>query len=290
MPSTGLDVRLVAVDLDGTLLGSDGEVPTGLWPILRTMRERGIVFAPASGRQYATLLRLFEQAAEGMPFIAENGTFVVRDNQEISSAPLAAGTVTAALVSLEALRTRGGDIGVVVCGKRRAFVERTDELFLEEVRKYYVAFDTVADLRAVEEEAIKLAVFDFGDAAVSTAASLASVAETNQVVVSGPHWVDVMARGANKGTALRALQAELGITRDQTAAFGDYLNDLEMLQAAGLSYAMENAHPDVKEAARFRAPHHEVGGVITVLTQLLGEASTPVWKGCSPGVPPGCAR
>jgi Cof subfamily protein (haloacid dehalogenase superfamily) len=267
--SAGADVRLIAVDLDGTLLGADGEVPPGLWPILRTMRERGIVFAPASGRQYATLLRLFDRDAAGMPFIAENGTFVVRDDREISSAPLTASTVTAVLDARDALRDRGGDVGVVVCGKRCAFVDRSDEAFLAEVRKYYVALDLVANLRSVDHEPIKLAVFDFGDAATSTAPALSSVAETDQVVVSGPHWVDVMARGANKGVALSALQEELGVTREQTAAFGDYLNDLEMLEAAGLSFAMENAHPDIKLAARFQAPHHEAGGVITVLSEIL---------------------
>jgi len=162
-----------------------------------------------------------------------------------------------------------GDIGVVVCGKRRAFVERSDGAFLEEVRKYYVALDVVADLRSVSHEPIKLAVFDFGDAATSIAPALSSIAETDQVVVSGPHWVDVMARGANKGVALSALQEELGVTREQTAAFGDYLNDLEMLEAAGLSFAMENAHPDITLAARFQAPHHEAGGVITVLSEIL---------------------
>lgn len=265
-----VDLRLVAVDMDGTLLDGDGEIPDGLWPVLATMRERGIAFVPASGRQYATLRRLFERDAAGMPFIAENGAFVVRDDREISSAAVGHDVVAAVLRAMNEREAVGGDLGVVVCGKRCAFVERSDEPFLAEVRTYYASFEVVDDLRLVEEEVIKLAIFDFADAATSTAPALSAVAETHQVVVSGQHWVDVMANGANKGIALQALQRELGVTAAQTAAFGDYLNDLEMLQAADLSFAMANAHPTITRVAAYAAPHHEDGGVITVLSALLG--------------------
>jgi hypothetical protein len=265
-----VDLRLVAVDMDGTLLDGDGEIPDELWPVLATMRERGIVFVPASGRQYATLHRLFERDAAGMPFIAENGAFVVRDHHEISSAAVGHDVVAAVLRAMDERQAAGGDLGVVVCGKRCAFVKRSDEPFLAEVRKYYTSFEVVDDLRLVDEEVIKLAIFDFADAALSAAPALSAVAQTHQVVVSGQHWVDVMANGANKGIALEALQRELGVTAAQTAAFGDYLNDLEMLQAADLSFAMENAHPMITRVAAYAAPHHEDGGVVTVLSALLG--------------------
>lgn len=265
-----VDLRLVAVDMDGTLLDGDGEIPDELWPLLATMRERGIVFVPASGRQYATLHRLFERDAAGMPFIAENGAFVVRDDREISSTAVGHDVVAAVLRAMGQREACGGDLGVVVCGKRCAYVERSDEPFLAEVRKYYASFEVVDDLRLVDEEVIKLAIFDFTDAATSTAPALSAVAEAHQVVVSGQHWVDVMANGVNKGVALRALQRELGVTAAQTAAFGDYLNDLEMLQAAELSFAMENAHPTITRVAAYAAPHHEDGGVVTVLSALIG--------------------
>ena len=85
---SGIDPRLVVTDMDGTLLDADSNIPERLWPLLRQMKERGIVFAPASGRQYFTLASLFEREIEGMPIIAENGGFVVRDGKEISSITL----------------------------------------------------------------------------------------------------------------------------------------------------------------------------------------------------------
>lgn len=113
-------------------------------------------------------------------------------------------------------------------------------------------------------------MFDFDDAETSTAPALASLRETHQVVVSGEHWVDIMNPGVNKGTALRRLQESLGVTPAQTAAFGDYLNDIEMLDAAGMSFAMADAHADLVAHARFRAPSHRDHGVLTVLERLLG--------------------
>jgi hydroxymethylpyrimidine pyrophosphatase-like HAD family hydrolase len=75
------------------------------------------------------------------------------------------------------------------------------------------------------------------------------------------------------------LQKALGVTPAQTAAFGDYLNDLEMLQAADLSYAVANAHPDVARVARYTAPSNLEEGVITVLHRLLGVEHLPARRG-----------
>ena len=62
MPDHPVDVRLVALDMDGTLIGPDGRVPPSFWPLLEQMVDRGIVVVAASGRQYATLRTLFGEA------------------------------------------------------------------------------------------------------------------------------------------------------------------------------------------------------------------------------------
>ncbi|MEU2286563.1 Cof-type HAD-IIB family hydrolase [Streptomyces sp. NPDC013178] len=264
------DIRLIVTDMDGTLLDDDKQVPDGLWEVLALLRERGVLFSPASGRQYATLAREFAEVADGMVFIAENGTYVVRDGKELSSDPLDPAVVTRVVAAVRRLAAGGVDVGAVVCGKRSAYVERTDEAFLAEVRRYYVRHEVVEDVAAVEDDIIKVALFDFGSAEETTAPALAPFADTHQVVVSGEHWVDVMNRTANKGAALRRLQRELGITPAQTLVFGDYLNDLEMLDAADWSFAMANAHPEVVRRARHLAPANNDNGVLRTVVRLLG--------------------
>ncbi|WP_203580108.1 Cof-type HAD-IIB family hydrolase [Microbacterium hibisci] len=271
MPFPSPDLRLIAVDMDGTLLDGAGRIPDALWPLLDRLHARGIRFAPASGRQLATLQRAFARHLDDTVFIAENGAYVVEGEAEISSDAMD-GSFTADLVGrVRALAVAGRDLGVVVCGKRSAYIERADAASLAEAEKYYARLEVVDDLLAVDDQILKVAIFDFAEAAV-TAPALDDLRATHQVVVSGHHWIDVMNQGVNKGVALRRLQAATGITHEQTAVFGDYLNDLEMMDAASLSFAMANAHPDVTERARYRAPSNLDHGVITTIEKLLDGA------------------
>lgn len=255
--------------MDGTLLDADGGVPEGLWPMLERLRARDIVFSPASGRQYATLRRMFTRASDGMVFIAENGAMVVRDDVEISSTTLPPGAAAEVVRHLREQTADGLDLGVVLCGRRTAYVERHDRAFLDHVDPYYASLHELGDLLEVDEPLVKVAVFTPGDPAVSTAPALARFTAEHRVVVSGAHWVDVMPRGVDKGVAVRRLQEALGVTAAQTVAFGDYLNDLEMLDASLWSFAMAEAHPEVLDRARFVAPSHRDHGVLTVLDRLL---------------------
>jgi Cof subfamily protein (haloacid dehalogenase superfamily) len=269
LPAGPADIRLVVTDMDGTLLDDAKRIPAGLWSMLAELRRRGVLFSPASGRQYATLARQFADVAEGMAFIAENGTYVVRDGEELSSDTLRPSVAADIARTVRRLVADGVDVGAVVCGKRSAYVERTDEAFLAEVRKYYVEHRVVDDVTAVDDDVIKVALFDFGSAEHSTAPALDTFAATHQVVVSGEHWVDVMNLTADKGAALRGLQRELGITPAQTMVFGDYLNDLEMLDAADWSFAMANAHPEVVRRARYLAPSNNDNGVLRTVARVL---------------------
>ncbi|MEU3411962.1 Cof-type HAD-IIB family hydrolase [Streptomyces sp. NPDC006658] len=270
LPAGPADIRLIVTDMDGTLLDDAKRIPDGLWPMLAELRRRGVLFSPASGRQYATLYRQFEQVAEGMVFIAENGTYVVRDGVELGSDPLAGPVAAEIARTVRRLAADGADVGAVVCGKRAAYVERTDEAFLAEVRQYYAEHRIVEDVTAVEDDVIKVAVFDFGAAEHTVAPALAGFAATHRVVVSGEHWVDVMNRTADKGTAVRGLQRALGITPAQTMVFGDYLNDLGMLDAAEWSFAMAGAHPEVIRRARHLAPSNNDAGVLRTIAHVLG--------------------
>ena len=90
------------------------------------------------------------------------------------------------------------------------------------------------------------------------------------MILSGEHWVDVMKPGVHKGAAMRGLQKMLGIAPSECMAFGDYLNDCELLESAGESYAMANAHPLLKAQAKHIAPSNDDNGVIRVIREVFG--------------------
>jgi Cof subfamily protein (haloacid dehalogenase superfamily) len=263
------DVRLVAVDLDGSLLDDAKRIHPSFWRLLDALDERGILLCPASGRAYPTLRRDFGR--DDLVYIAENGAYVVHHGREVSADTVPWGHAAGVIDRARRFAAGGADVGTVLCGKRSAYVERTDAPFLAQVAPYYAELAMVDDLLAVrDDEVLKVAVYDFGSAERGAGAALAPLDGPVRVLVSQEHWVDVMSPTADKGTALTAVQRATGISREQTMAFGDYLNDLGMLGAAGWSFAMDNAHPAVRAAARFVAPGNNDNGVVRTVVAALG--------------------
>ena len=264
------DIRLIACDMDGTLLDDEDAIHDDFWPLIDALHERGVVFCPASGRQYYNLLERFEPIADEIVFIAENGTYVVRDGHELSSDCLDRQVARELIDVARDLNARGADVGAVLCGKASAYIERTDAPFLAEVDKYYHRLQIVEDLNTVDDDILKVAIYDFESSEDVSAPAYAHFLDTHQVVVSGQHWLDVMDMHANKGSGIRHIQQALDITRDQTMVFGDFLNDLEMMDEATYSFAMANAHPELAARARFRAPENTDNGVVRTIKSVLG--------------------
>ncbi|GAB2540933.1 HAD family hydrolase [Brachybacterium huguangmaarense] len=270
LPEPPPEVRLVVADMDGTLLDADQRVPDAFWGLLDTMVERGIVFVPASGRQHQTLVDMFDGRDGITSFIAENGTVVVLDGEVVDTTEIDPSVVADVICAVrEAAEER--DLGLVVCRADGAVIERTDARFREQCDIYYHRLDEVGDLLEHTEGVVKLAIYDFGDAEETADEVLGRFAETQQVAVSGKHWIDLMDASAHKGHGVRALQEALGASRAQTVVFGDYLNDLQMFDEADLGFAMDNAHARIKDAAAYIAPSNADAGVVQVLRRLLGE-------------------
>lgn len=277
-PDTGLpsldpppDIRLIAADMDGTLLDDAKQIHDHFWPLVHELFRRGIHFCPASGRQYQTLHRIFGEVADELIYIAENGAYVVDGARELSADTLADDLVRRVVEAVRAHAAAGGDVGAVVSGKRAAYIERVDPAFRARVDQYYASQLVVEDLLArPDDEILKIAIHDFGPVETGMAPALAQFDGEATVVVSGEHWVDVMSPDADKGAAVRHVQAALGITAAQTMAFGDFPNDLEMMDAAEYSFAMDNAHPDLRARARYVAPPNSENGVVRTISAVLG--------------------
>ena len=90
-----------------------------------------------------------------------------------------------------------------------------------------------------------------------------------KMACAGDMWMDCMALGVNKGNAVKTIQESLDIRPEETMAFGDQLNDLEMLDQAYYSFAVANAREEVRRAARFQADSNVNDGVLKILKYLL---------------------
>ena len=260
------NIKFVAVDMDGTLLNANHELSDEFYPLFDQMKAKGILFAVASGRQYYNLLNRFKPISDDVIFIGDNGSYVAYRNEEILVQSMEPAIV-------KELLTRAASIPScypILCGKDRAYVQHTLPRFIENVEMYYDKWALVDDLLKVNgDEFLKISLCDFGGSERNSYPVFRPQQEQLQVKISGTIWLDLSHQLANKGRAVEMIQKRFGIKTDETMAFGDYLNDLEMLQQAGYSFAMANAHPDIRRAARFQALSNEENGVLRVIEQML---------------------
>ncbi|KQS31593.1 HAD family hydrolase [Dyadobacter sp. Leaf189] len=259
------DIKLIATDMDGTLLNSKHELNESFYPIFRKIKDHGIIFVAASGRQYFNLTKTLEKVCDEVIFAAENGSYVVFKDEEIHV------QATDPEIVRELVTTSRGipNTYPIICGKKKAYVENDEPEFIDHLKLYFERYEIVEDLLEVKDDQfLKFTVCDLAGSEVNSYPHYKKYEDILKVKVSGPIWLDISDKRANKGRAMEVLQEKFNITPEQTMAFGDYLNDLEMLGKAGYSYAMANAHPDIKKIARFIAKSNDENGVVEVLTEL----------------------
>lgn len=259
-------IRLVVADMDGTFLDADQHIPDGSWDLIQRLKDAGITFVPASGRTCARLAAMFEGHDEGMPLIGDNGALIVRDGEVLDSSTLPRDVVLDCITRIRCLG-RPGTIAAVLSAPEGAYIDVGDAPFIDECQKYYENIQLVDDLSQVDTSVLKVAAFDYDEAATRLYPALTSI--DSQVVHSADHWVDVMPRESNKGRAVIALQELFNISPKDTIAFGDYHNDLEMLQSAGTAVAMAGAQQEIKDIADIIAPGNDEHGVHQILEKIL---------------------
>ncbi len=242
-----MGMKLFVSDLDGCLLRSDGSLPSGFGSVMEKLAERGAVFAAASGRSPATILRMFAPWAGRMGFVTDNGARVFLGGKTVLERALSPEDM---LPVLEEAR-RHGNVIALACGADSEWIERPERVTPElerELSKYYPG-RKMCDLARVPDRIVKLALLYTGDIERDVYPAFRRFdAGRLHVQVTSFHWIDAYARDASKGTGVEALQKELGIAPEETAVFGDYLNDVPMAAYAARSFAPANAHPAVLEA------------------------------------------
>lgn len=125
-------------------------------------------------------------------------------------------------------------------------------------------------LKLKDKQIIKFSVYH-QNACEEMCAPLFTPAWKDKTVMAaaGKEWMDCTPIGSGKGSALCFLQKYLGISPEETCTFGDNLNDIEMLQNAGFSYAVSNSRPEVQAAAKDTCPPYWENGVLQVLKTFL---------------------
>ncbi|MGS2762318.1 HAD family hydrolase [Sinomicrobium sp. M5D2P9] len=259
-------IKLIATDMDGTLLNSESNVSDRFFKIFEELKQHHIHFVAASGRQYHSIVDKLRPITDDITIIAENGAIAKQREKELLVTPLSVSVVKDTISLIRPLQ----DAYIVICGKDRAYIETDNTAFQNMFREYYHEYTKVSDLNDVTgDEFLKIAIYSFGGSERNIYPHVRHLERSLQVKVSGEYWLDISSPDANKGHALKLLQDKLKVTKEETLVFGDYNNDLEMMEQAYFSYAMENAHPNVLKAARYKTLSNDNNGVEHILEKLL---------------------
>ncbi len=258
-------IKLIVTDVDGTLLNDNHELHPDFWEIEEQLTKRGILFSIASGRQFYNLETKFEKIKDRTMFFAENGTYVSHQGKELYVNPIE----KSAAINFIKIGRELENTSLVLCGKDSAYIETKDEDFKKEINKFYERLQVVEDLTQVEDTYLKVTLCNFNGVEDNTFPHFSNFTDRYKIAIAAKVFIDITALDANKGNAIKGIQKELNISAEETLVFGDYLNDLEMMQVARHSYAMKNAHPEIIEASNFVTSHdNNNNGVLRTIESL----------------------
>ncbi|MDE6281011.1 MAG: Cof-type HAD-IIB family hydrolase [Oscillospiraceae bacterium] len=240
-------IRLIASDIDGTLLPyGEHTIPDEVFEEIHRLERKGILFCPASGRQYTSLRRLFTPVADRVPFLCENGAEVYGPG---SPGPVLGKTVMERERALALCRdiVDAPGLEVLISGADISYLCPKGDAIAPLVRDFVgnntVLLSTPED---VPEDIIKVSAYcPEGNPSEVLAELGPKWGQVFQATVAGEVWLDFTL--ADKGMGLTQLCAALGIGLDEVMAFGDNFNDESMLSIAGQPWIMADAAPALRE-------------------------------------------
>lgn len=254
-------IRLIACDLDGTLLDPSGALPAGVFDRIRALRARGVLFAAASGRQLGNLQRIFFPVGDGMAFVCENGAHTV-----------AAGRAESHFVPRDMAEEIIRDI--LEAGMEVLLSVPETSYVLASASKEYadgIVYGLRNTVTVIDDPAwfadgyIKLSGYRAQGVEALAPPLQAKWGKRLHVDLAGSQWLDFTC--ANKGDGIRALSRLLGIPAAEMAAFGDQFNDESMLDAVGYPYLMDTAPGALR--GKGYAPCRSVLETLDVLLKTL---------------------
>ena len=255
-------IKLIASDMDGTLLNSNKHLSPSIHGILNKLREKGIIFVAISGRDIFSLKEIFKDVEEDIVYASNNGNYITYKDEVIFENYIDNSMVD----KVAKIIRKKAKHNTIYCSK--------DTIYSESIipgivgRKWNLKVKYVRDITKVEDKILKITTFG-AEKIINRA--LEAVSELNDklmITKSGTTCFDICRLGGTKKQGINILQEIFNVGYNETMVFGDHMNDLEMMSSAYYSYAMENAEEEVKKNARFIAGTNDNDGVINVIKEV----------------------
>lgn len=265
-------IKLVATDMDLTLLADDKSMPEGVNDRIDALMQNGVLFCAASGRPALALREEFAAHHQDMALVPDNGASVYLKGELIYK-DLLDNDLYHELLARCVATGRGVP---VLCSFDDAYVLERDRKHHDELSIYYRDITYVDSFETLDVESNKISVLCPGWDSKEQFDTIYNPEFGDRIYVtcSGDEWLDFMNLGINKGSGIRHLAEHLGIDLADVAAFGDTYNDIPMLDIVGHSYVMGNAAEHMHEHGKFLAPTNNEAGVLTVIDRIVDAVRT----------------
>lgn len=270
-------VKVIASDMDCTLLADDGSMPPHMFERIAALDEVGVIFCAASGRPSYTLHDMFEPVLDHAAYLSDNGAAIACRGGLIFKDLIDVPTYHE-LIDFSLADGRGFP---TVCGIEACYVERKyRDQWDTTLHKFYKRIEYVDSFDTLTAEVNKYTVFfpnnDGEDIYAETYRDRWGADFT--VTNAGKQWIDIMNKHVDKGQGLAHLCEYLGVSMDDALALGDTYNDIPMLKAAGHGYIVANSEDHMQAHANFQAPSNNERGVAQVIDAVLAaHGVTPSW-------------
>ena len=271
-----MTIKIIATDMDGTLLDPRGQLDLPrLEKILDQLDQKDIRLVIATGNEIHRMRELLGHLAERVVLVVANGARIFENNKLIQAQTWDDAMVGKALVHFKGRECRDQ---FVVTGMKGGFVKKgtvfTDlEKFMtpEMIEKFYQRMNFVEEFQSdLFGGVLKMSMVVGKERSSSVLQEINDLFDGHvRAVSSGYGCIDILQAGVHKAWGLEKLLKRWNLQSEQIMAFGDSENDVEMLELAGIAYAMENADDEAKAVATDLAPANSQGGVYQVLENWL---------------------
>ena len=266
-----MNVKLIAIDLDGTLLDSRLQLSAENKSAVRRAEDAGIKILLASGRMIRAAVPFWKVLELDTPVIGYNGALIM---DVPTGRPRFHEPVDPEVVSEVVDYVRSEKVHLNLYANDEFYVEAVNEYTKYYSERYNVPYIKVNDFKDIIGRGItKMLILSEPERVAHLMQELPGIFDGRLYITrSQERYIEMMNPLVSKGTALSIVQRNLGILKDETAAIGDAPNDMEMFKQAGLSAAVANAEEEVKKAADKIIPSNDENGVAEFIDEILREA------------------
>lgn len=239
-------IKLIASDMDGTLLDENGQVPPETFGLILALREHGVRFVASSGRRYDRLCDFFSPVKDRMDFVASNGAQVFADGVQIDREVYS----HLAIRRLAKTVAMFPNMHLALFDRTKSYLLDDEDKFVREVDKDLPNVERIYELPSPQVSIIKASIFcDDGNVMDNAYVLQRELGGLFTFAPSGSSYIDAMQPGISKASGIAQVMEHHGIDASEVMALGDAMNDYEIIRFVGTGCAMANGRPALRAVA-----------------------------------------